>query len=351
MSSDETTQAPAAPNRSAGPRRGLSGPVRAAGSSILGGLISFLLVIGVGFFLFRMLPGDPVRMLTRDRADVTPEQLATIRTQYGLDDPLIVQFGNYLLGVLQGDLGTSFQYRAPVSELITDRLGATLLLTGSAMLLAVLLGLPIGTKAGWRRGSLFDKLSVGISLTLWSMPTFWLALLLLMTFGVGIGPLPGLFPVNGMRSTDVDGGPIMVALDIGWHMVLPVITIVAVIYAQYVLVMRSSLLDEIGNEYLTTARAKGMRDALVLRRHAVPNALLPTVTIIMIQIGFLVTGAITTEYVFSWPGLGSLTAEALKLPDLPLLQGSFIVFSGCVILANVAADLLYLAIDPRLRHR
>lgn len=335
---------------SARPARHRSAALRAAVSSILGGLVSFVLVVLVGFFLFRMLPGDPVTTMTREQ-NLTAEQRAALRDSLGLNDPLIVQFGNYLLGVLQGDLGDSFQFNQPVSVLIADRIGPTLLLTGTAMLLAVILGLPIGTRAGWRRGSVFDKLSVGVSLTLWSVPTFWLALLLLMIFGVGVGPLPGLFPVNGMQSSDLTGGWFTQALDVGWHMVLPVITIVAVIYAQYVLVMRSSVLDEIGNDYLNTARAKGLRDALVLRRHAVPNALLPTVTVIMIQVGFLVTGAITTEYVFSWPGLGSLTAEALNVPDLPLLQGTFIVFSGCVIIANVIADLLYLVIDPRLRNR
>jgi peptide/nickel transport system permease protein len=345
--SPSPSQAAPQPTR---PRRHRTTAIKAAVSSILGGLVSFILVVLVGFFLFRMLPGDPVTTMSREM-NLDGSQRAALRESLGLNDPMIVQFGNYLIGVVQGDLGQSFEYKQPVSQLISERIGATLLLTGVSMVLAVALGLPIGTRAGWRRGSVFDKLSVGVSLTLWSVPTFWLALLLLMTLGVGVGPLPGLFPVNGMQSSDVTGGWFTHALDIAWHMVLPVITIVAVIYAQYVLVMRSSVLDEIGNDYLNTARAKGLRDALVLRRHAVPNALLPTVTVIMIQVGFLVTGAITTEYVFSWPGLGSLTAEALNIPDLPLLQGTFIVFSGCVIIANVVADLLYLVIDPRLRNR
>lgn len=337
---------PTTPGRGAG-RGAIAATV---GRSVGGGLISFVLVVLVGFFLFRLLPGDPVQTMTRGR-EVSAEQIAQLRLELGLDRPIPLQFWQYLTGVVTGDLGDSFQFRVPVTQLIAERIGPTLLLTGTAMVLAVALGIPLGTRAAWRRGSLFDKLSVGVSLTFWSVPTFWLALLLLMTLGVGIGPLPGLFPVNGMRSPEIQGGLLVEGLDVVHHMVLPTLTIVAVIYAQYLLVMRSSMLDELGSDYLVTARAKGLREDLVRNRHAVPNALLPTVTLIMLHIGGLVTGAITTEYVFSWPGLGSLTADALLVPDLPLLQGTFIVFSGCVIVANVAADLLYLVLDPRVRHR
>ncbi len=335
---------------SSGPGSSAPEVLRRVATSVGGGVISFVLVILVGFFLFRLLPGDPVQTMTRGR-EVSADQISQLRGDLGLDLPLPLQFGRYLVGVVTGDLGQSFQFRVPVTEIIGERIGPTLLLTGTAMILAVALGVPLGGRAAWRRGSVFDKLSVGVSLTLWSVPTFWLALILLMTFGVGVGPLPGLFPVNGMRSDDVTGGWFVRALDVAHHMVLPVITIVAVIYAQFLLVMRSSMLEELGSDYLTTARAKGLREALVRRRHATPNALLPTVTLIMLHIGGLVTGAITTEYVFSWPGLGSLTADALLVPDLPLLQGTFIVFSGCVIAANVLADLLYVVLDPRVRAR
>ncbi len=321
-----------------------------AARTVLGGTTSFAIVLVLGFFMFRMLPGDPVTTMTRGRP-TNAAQLDELRRSLGLDQPLWRQFADYVAGALTGDLGTSFAFQQPVTEVIAGRLGPTLLLTGAGMLLAVVLGLPLGARAGWRAGSVFDRLSVSVALTLWSVPTFWLGLILLMLLGVGVGPIPGLFPVGGMRSDDVDPGVLALVLDVGHHMVLPTVTIVAVVYAQYLLVMRSSMIDEIGNEYLMTARAKGLRDEMVRRRHAVPNALLPTVTLIMMNIGFLVTGAITTEYVFSWPGLGSLTANALAIPDLPLLQGAFIVFSGSVIVMNVVADLLYRLLDPRLRSR
>ena len=329
-------------------RRRNAGFLAHAAWTAVGGLASFAIVLVLGFFMFRMLPGDPVTTMTRGRP-TNAAQLDELRRSLGLDQPLWRQFVDYVAGAVTGDLGTSFEYQQPVIDVITGRLGPTLLLTGVGMLLAVALGLPLGARAGWRQGSLFDRMSVSVALTLWSVPTFWLGLILLMVLGVGVGPVPGLFPVGGMSSDDVGPGVLAVALDVGHHMVLPTITIVAVIYAQYLLVMRSSMIDEIGNEYLTTARAKGLRDEQVRSRHATPNALLPTVTLIMMNIGFLVTGAITTEYVYSWPGLGSLTADALAIPDLPLLQGTFIVFSGSVIVMNVVADVLYRVLDPRLR--
>ena len=170
-----------------------------------------------------------------------------------------------------------------------------------------------------------------------------------MVFGVGVGPMPGLFPVGGMVSPDTPPVLISQVLDVARHLVLPALTMVAVIYAQYLMVMRSSLLEEMGADYLTTARAKGLREDLVRRRHAVPNALLPTVTLIFLHLGLVVGGAITVETVYSWPGLGLLTFEALRVPDLPLLQGTFIVLAGSVIVMNVVADLLYRVLDPRVR--
>jgi peptide/nickel transport system permease protein len=186
---------------------------------------------------------------------------------------------------------------------------------------------------------------VGVALTLWSAPTFWLGMIIIMVFARGLG----LFPINGMISPYTPPGFWPQTLDILHHLVLPALTMTAVIYAQYVLVMRSSILDEMGNDYLTTARAKGLREDDVRRRHAVPNALLPTVTLVFLQLGSVVGGAVLTETVFSWPGLGLLAYEALKIPDLPLLQGTFVFFSSAVILANLAADLVYRLLDPRVR--
>lgn len=306
------------------------------------------LVAVLGFFLFRVIPGDPVRTMTRG-APVSAEQIENIRHRLGLDQPLWKQFIDFIGNLLRGDLGMSYTYTRPVSELILERLGPTLLLVGTATGMAVVLGLWVGTRAAWQHGSRFDRASTSIALTLWSVPTFWLGLIMLMVFGVGVGPIPGLFPVGGISSPDVPAGIIPQVLDVAHHLVLPSLTMVAVIYAQYLMVMRASLLEEMGADYLTTARAKGLREDLVRQRHAVPNAMLPTVTLIFLHLGLVVAGAITVETVFSWPGLGLLTFEALRVPDLPLLQGTFIVLAGSVIVMNVLADMLYRVLDPRVR--
>lgn len=328
-------------------RSGLPG-MRFVAAKLGGGLVSLFLVAVLGFFLFRVLPGDPVRTMTRG-APVSAEQLDALRSRFGLDQPMWKQFLDFLGNLLRGDLGDSYTYSRPVADLIGERLGPTVLLVGTATCLAIVLGLWMGTRAAWRHGSRFDRAATSVALTFWSVPTFWLGLIMLMVFGVGAGPIPGLFPVSGMSSQDVPPGVLPHVLDVAHHLVLPSVTLVAVIYAEYLMVMRSSLLEEMGADYLTTARAKGLRDDLVLRRHAVPNALLPTVTLIFLHLGLVVMGAITVETVFSWPGLGLLTFEALRVPDLPLLQGTFIVLAGSVIIMNVVAELLYRTLDPRVR--
>ena len=328
------------------PRRGRL--ARYVTAKVGGGVVSLFLVAVLGFFLFRILPGDPARTMTRG-APVSAEQIAELRARLGLDQPLWMQFLDFMTNLLRGDLGTSYTYSRPVGDLIAERFGPTVLLVGTATGLAVVLGLWMGTLAAWRHGSRFDRASTSVALTLWSVPTFWLGLIVLMVLGVGVGPIPGLFPVSGISSPDVPDGVLPHVLDVAHHLVLPSLTLVAVIYAQYLMVMRSSLLEEMGADYLTTARAKGLSEDLVRRRHAVPNALLPSVTLIFLNLGLVVAGAITVETVFSWPGLGLLTFEALRVPDLPLLQGTFIVLAGSVIVMNVVADLLYRVLDPRVR--
>jgi peptide/nickel transport system permease protein len=315
--------------------------VRFVAAKVGGALASFWLVVVLGFLLFRMIPGDPVATMTRDRP-TSPEQLAALRERLGLDKSIPEQFLDYVTGLLRFDLGTSYVYNRPVSEMIGERFWPTVLLVGTATALAVALGLWLGVRAAWRRGSTFDRVNTGVALTLWSVPQFWLGLLLLIA-------TQGLFPSRGMRSPVVPDDPIAQVLDVAHHLVLPCVTLLAVIYAQYMLVMRSSLLEEMGADYLTTARAKGLRDDLVRRRHAVPNALLPTVTLVFLQFGMVVSGTVTVETVFSWPGLGLLTYQALRGPDLPLLQGVFVVLAGSVLLMNLVAELLYRVLDPRVR--
>ena len=327
-------------------RRGTVGPGfgRFLLARLGGAVLSLVMVVLSAFFLFRVLGGDPVAALTRDIPTSAAER-AALRERLGLNEPLSVQFLQYLGGVLTGDLGESYQYRRPVLDLIVERLGPTVLLTGTALVLAASLGLWIGTRAGWRHGSRFDRVQVGVSLTLWSAPTFWLGLIVVMVFGRFLG----LFPINGMVSSRTPDEFVPQLLDTLHHLVLPAVTMTAVVYAQYVLIMRSSILDEMGNDYLTSARAKGLREDDVRRRHAVPNALLPTVTLLFMQLGGVAGGAILTETVFSWPGLGLLAYQALRIPDLPLLQGTFVFFSALVIVANAVADVVYRFLDPRVR--
>jgi peptide/nickel transport system permease protein len=321
---------------------------RYVGSKVLGALGSFAFVLVLNFFLFRVLPGDPARTLGRGRFR-TEEQLEAFRHTYGLDQSLPHQFVTYLGNTLTGHLGISQRYRVPVSELISERLGTTLLLVGTSTILAMVIGVYIGMIGAWNRGGAFDRYSTGSTLTLYSMPEWWLGLLLIAGFAVGFGPLPGLFPTGGLHSLDVDPSSLEGWIDTAWHLTLPVITLTLAFLAEYSLVMRSSLLDELGEDYLTTARAKGLRDVDVRRRHAARNALLPTTTLSAISLGYVVSGAITIETVFSIPGLGLLSQEALSIPDYWVLQGTFLVAAAGVILANLFANLVYGLLDPRVR--
>lgn len=309
-----------------------------------GALTSLIMVVILGFFAFRILPGsDPAINMTRGRR-VSDEEVAVLRHQFGLDKPLIIQFFRFVSDLFTGNLGISYVYNQPVSKLILSHLLPTLLLTGSAAIISIIIGLWLGQKSAWKRGSLFDRMNTGVALIFWSVPTFWLGLLLLLIFGGWLH----LFPAGGLQSTNGATG-ISWLLDVLWHATLPVLTLVAVVYAQYLMVMRASVIEEMTSDYLTTARAKGLREDRVRTRHAVPNALLPTVTLIFLTLGGLVGGAVTVETVFSWPGLGYLTYQALSAPDLPLLQGTFVVFSTIVIVMNFIADLVYRVLDPRLR--
>ncbi|MGW7259993.1 ABC transporter permease [Streptomyces sp. NPDC054834] len=322
-----------------------TGYLRYGAGRVGGAAVSLLAVLVTGFFLFRLIPGDPVKTMTGGRP-VSAQQLAAYRKEFGLDLPLWEQFTHYCRGALSGDLGTSYQFRAPVVDKITEALPNTLLLTGTAFVLYTALGFLLGTRSAWRNGRLGDRVNTGLALTLYSVPSFWLGLVLIIVFSVGVGPIPGLFPTGGMESGGKEG--FAYVLDVAHHLVLPVVTLVAVEYGQTLLVTRSALLDEMGSDYLTTARAKGLRDDLVRRRHAVPNALLPTVTLVFVNLGRTVAGVILVETVFSWPGLGGLFYQALSVPDLPLVQGLFLVFASAVIITNTLADVLYPLLDPRV---
>lgn len=317
------------------------------GRKLFAAAVSLFFALVIGFVLFSLMPADPVQSLTRGHP-TSAAQMQQLRKSLGLDRPLWLRFVDFVNDTLHGRLGQSWQFQQSVASLIGSRLWPTVLLMGTATLVSVALGLWLGVRSGWRHGSPFDRISSGVSLALWSMPTFWLGMILLVTFSVGLGPIPSLFPANGMSDPSISGG-LPHFFDVLRHLVLPGATMVLVVFAQYVSIMRSSIIDELGSAYLLTARAKGLTDADVRRKHAVPNALLPTVTVIFLQIGGIIGGAITVETVYSWPGLGYLTYQALKVPDLPLLQGTFIVFSASVIIMNLIADVLYRFLDPRVR--
>jgi peptide/nickel transport system permease protein len=315
-------------------------------------LVSFFMLLVVGFVIFSLMPADPVSALTRGRP-TSDAQMEHLRHELGLDQPLWERFLTFVGHTLTGNLGYSYEYHQSVSSLIADRLWPTILLMGTSTLISIWLGMWLGIRAGWRPGSALDRTASGVSLALWSVPTFWLGLILLVLFGSGsVAGIPAIFPAGGMQSEGTSSGLTLSHLtDLAWHLVLPCLTLVAVIFAQYVTIMRSSIIDERGNPYLLTARAKGLRDEVIRRKHAVPNALLPSVTVIFLQIGGMIGGAITVEVVYSWPGLGYLTFTALRIPDLQLLEGTFIVFSAAVIVCNLMADLLYRALDPRVRRQ
>jgi peptide/nickel transport system permease protein len=315
------------------------------GRRSLTALGTVVFVVLFNFFLFRLLPGDPIALYTRGR-NVPTQQLTRLKEQ--LDKPLLQQFVTYVSNPFSSTLN-SVKYNRPVWDVVGERVWPTVLLLGTSTVLSSVFGIWIGIRAGWRRGGRFDRWSTAGALVLYAMPEFWLGMILLIVFGVGLGPIPGLLPTGGVNSPGVDPGSAAGVLDVARHLVLPAATLTLVYLAEYSLVMRSSMIDELGSDYLVTARAKGLMDAMVRRRHAVPNALLPTTTLVFLNLGFIVSGAITVETVYSWPGLGLLSFDALEGPDVGLLQALFLLFSLSVVAFNLIADLLYAVLDPRVR--
>ncbi|HEU0335140.1 MAG TPA: ABC transporter permease [Gaiellaceae bacterium] len=317
---------------------------RFVGTKVLGSLATLAFVVCFNFFLFRVVESDPVANLFRGR-NLTQEQRQELRSQFGLDGSRVEQFGRYLQQTAQLNLGRSYTSNEPVASTIRERAWPTIALVGISTLLSTIFGVLIGIVAAWNRGRKVDYVSTSATMATYSMPDFWLGMLLLITFSV----LLGWFPVGGITDPGSDAtGPVLL-LDQAHHLFLPALTLTLAYLGEYALVMRSALLDTMREDYLLLARAKGLRDVVVRNRHAVPNAVLPVVTLIAINFGFVLSGAIAVETIFSWPGLGLLTYDALRGPDLPMLQGLFLVFSAAVIFFNLVADLLYAYLDPRVR--
>jgi peptide/nickel transport system permease protein len=312
--------------------------------------IAFVAVLN--FFLFRVLPGDPSRVIRDPRMSQAAQE--AIRQRFGLDLPLLVgpqgapfesQFFRYLGNLVRGDLGMSFTFNRPVTDLLRERLANTVLLVLAGELLAIVIGIALGVLAAYRRGTALDVGTLLFGLITWALPTFFLGIILLILGSTYLG-----LPVGGIRTPGASYASWWEhAADVGRHMVLPTATLTLILLGQYLLVMRSALLDVLSEEYVLTARAKGLTDGAVLRRHAMPNAMLPMVALIALTLGFTVSGSILIESVFSWPGLGSAVFEAVNRRDYPMLQGAFLLFTVSVILANTAADLLYAVLDPRVR--
>jgi peptide/nickel transport system permease protein len=317
---------------------------------ILQAFLTLLFVITFNFFLFRVVPGDPAALLLRGTAAFNPDNVAGLQADLGLDKGLPQQFVIYLKDTFTLNFGESFFLRgAPVWGVIADKIWPTLLLVGSATIASAVLGLIIGIYGGWKRGGAFDVGSLGVTLFAYAMPEFWFGILILMAFAGGVGPFPAIFPTGGYETPAAGLSGFGHAIDVLNHMVLPFFVLTVAYLGEYAIIMRNSLIDVMGDDFIQTARAKGVREKQVLWRHAVPNALLPTLTLTLLSIGFVFSGAITIEYVFSWPGLGWLTVQAINANDYALLQGLFLLFSGAVIVANLVADVLYSYLDPRVR--
>jgi len=300
------------------------------------------IIITINFILFRMLPGDPIRLLFFDPR-ITAETQKKLASNFGLDKPLYIQYFIYLINLVKGDWGTSFLYREPVLEIITKRLFNTVLLLFPAMLLAVIIGSLLGVIAAWKRGTKIDVLILSLVLLFWSTPAFWLGMVLIIA-------LMGILPISGMTTAGIEYSSIFdQARDIVSHMALPLISESVVLIGEYALIMRGTLSDVLTEDYITTARSKGFGDFYILRKHAVPNAMLPMITLIAMNFGLIVGGAIQVETVFSWPGVGRLMYDSIMVRDYPILQGTFLVVAVSVILANFMADIFYAYFDPRVK--
>jgi peptide/nickel transport system permease protein len=316
---------------------------------VLQALLTLAFVLVFNFFLFRVMPGDPATLLLRGTGALDRESIEQLERDLGLDQPLPRQFVTYLGDTLRGNFGVSLASGQPVNETVVDRIWPTILLVGTSTIASAAIGLLIGIYGGWRRGSAFDVGSLGFSLVAYAMPEFWFGILVLLAFAGGVGFFPAIFPTGGYETAGAELTGLAHVVDVVNHMFLPFLTLTVAYLGEYALIMRSSILDVMGEDYVTTARAKGLREKQVLWRHTVPNALLPTITLTFLSLGFVFAGAITIEYVFSWPGLGLLTVEAIDDKDFPILQAVFLLFSAAVIFFNLVADLLYAYLDPRVR--
>lgn len=312
---------------------------------VVNAFLTLVLVASVNFILFRILPGDPARLLL-PRESVSAEHIAALRHVFRLDEPLSSQFMHYWVDIARLRFGLSFTDGRSVVSVVGERIVPTLILVGSGTVVAALVGFSTGVFAGWRRNKRLDNWTSSAAVVLYSLPIFWLGILMILVFAVTLGWFPsgGMGDTRGMYSSWT-----AMAVDRVYHAVLPVTTYALAFIGQYHIIVRSSIIGVMNDDFVLTARAKGLLDSQVLRRHVVPNALLPTITILMINAGLVVSGAVLTETVFNWPGMGLLVYQSIMERNYPVMQAIFLFTSVVVVLANLGADILYYYLDPRVK--
>ena len=320
--------------------------LRHAASRLLQALGLVIAVVVLNFVLVHAAPGDPVETIAGASGGMSPELMAQLRTQYGLDKSLPVQLAVYLGKVARGDLGYSYFFNLPVTQMIAERVPATLLLVLSSVLLAFFAGTALGVLSSRKPNGWLSQFITVLSLVGFAAPVFWLGIMLVILLA-SVFPI---LPVAGMRSIDSTGtGGFADMLDVAQHLVLPTLTLSLVYLAQYSRLARSSMLDVLGSDFIRTARAKGLADRVVLYKHALRNALLPVVTVLGLQFGNVLAGAILVETVFNWPGLGRLAFESVLRRDYPTILGVLLFSSIVVVVMNQLTDLCYRFIDPRIK--
>lgn len=317
------------------------------GGKVANAALLLLAVVSMNFLLIQLAPGDPAQVIAGEMGGASPEVLAMIRAEYGLDQSLTVQFGRYIGRAVHGDLGYSFYFNRPVAELIFDRLPATVLLMASALAVAAVIGTLLGVVSARKPRGIFSLVVTTFSLMGYAAPVFWSGLLLLLLFASVIP----IFPITGMTDVTQPLTGITYVIDVAHHLVLPTTTLALVYLAQYSRQSRTSMLDALGADYIRTARAKGLPERVVVLKHALRNALLPIVTLIGLQSAQLLAGAVLVETVFGWPGMGRLVLESILRRDYPTLLGVLVISAMLVMVANILTDFAYRAIDPRIRGR
>lgn len=312
---------------------------------IFSGILTVVAVFAINFVLIHAAPGDPVTTLMGPNTD-DPAMRAALEAKYGLDQPLIVQFFSYLGTAASGDLGTSYIYNRPVTDMIAERVGATVLLGLTAYLIAAILGTLAGVRAAKREGGPFDVAASGGAYVASSLPSFWLGLMLIILFSSVLG----WFPSYGMTTARTHYEGWAYVADVARHMFLPCLTLVIVLIPEYFRISKSSMLQVLNEEFVTTLRATGMSERRIYGRYVLRNAILPTVTLFGIGMAYLITGSTLIEIVFSWPGMGRLIITAINQRDYPTLMGVYLVMSICIAVVMLVVDLVYAALDPRIRY-